>query len=77
MGKVIHPEYCDRCGYIKQQCQCEKPKTSADRIRAMSDEELAEFLKDVKNDYQWSIPDYPSEDDFDEWVEWLQSEMEE
>ena len=25
---------------------CEKPKTNADRIRSMSDEELAEFLAD-------------------------------
>ena len=24
---------------------CEKPKTNADRIRSMSDEELAEFIK--------------------------------
>ena len=26
---------------------CEKPKTNADRIRSMSDEELAEFLCNV------------------------------
>ena len=38
-------EYCEQCGYIKQQCQCEKPMTNADRIRNMSDEELAEFLE--------------------------------
>lgn len=34
-------EYCEQCGYIKQQCQCEKPQTNADRIRNMTDEELA------------------------------------
>ena len=55
---------------------CKKTKTNADRIRAMSDEELAEFLKDVKADYQWTNPDYPSEDDSGAWVEWLQSEVE-
>lgn len=37
MAKV---EYCDKCGFIKQQCECPDPKTNADRIRAMSDEEL-------------------------------------
>lgn len=42
-------EYCEKCGYIKSQCECEKPKTNADRIRAMSDEELAEFLADDWN----------------------------
>ena len=29
-----------------KQCECKKPKTNADRIRSMSDEELAEFLAD-------------------------------
>lgn len=53
-----------------------KKQTNADRIRTMTDEELAEFLKDVKEDYQWKNPDYPSEDDFGAWVEWLQSEVE-
>lgn len=37
-------EYCDKCGWIKPQCQCEKPITNADRIRNMSDEELVEFI---------------------------------
>ena len=54
-----------------------KKHTNADNIRAMSDEELASLLKDVKTDYQWSNPDYPSEDDFCAWLEWLQSEVEE
>lgn len=55
----------------------ENPKTNAERIRSMSDEELASLLKYVKTDYQWSNPDYPSEDDFGAWLEWLQSEVEE
>ena len=54
-----------------------KKKTNADRIHSMNIEELAEFLKDVKADYQWVNPDYPSEDDSGAWVEWLQSEVEE
>ena len=56
---------------------CKKSMTNADRIHSMSYEELAEFLKNVKADYQWVNPDYPSEDDSGAWVEWLQSEVEE
>lgn len=37
-------EYCDKCGFIKQQCECPEPMTNADRIRAMSDEELATVM---------------------------------
>lgn len=52
-------------------------KTNADRIRSMSDEELAEFLCKVKSDYQWADHEFPSEEECGEWVEWLQSEVEE
>lgn len=34
MAKV---EYCNKCGFIKQQCECLEPMTNADRIRANSD----------------------------------------
>lgn len=54
-----------------------KPQTNADRIRSMTDDELAEFLKEVKEDYQWANPDYPDCDDCGEWLEWLKSESEE
>ena len=57
--------------------QHEKPKTNADRIRSMSDEELAEFLCKVKADYQWLEHEFPSEEDCGIWEEWLQSEVEE
>lgn len=57
--------------------QEEKPQTNADRIRSMTDDELAEFLKEVKEDYQWANPDYPDCDDCGEWLEWLKSESEE
>lgn len=47
-------EYCEKCGYIVQQCQCEKPMTNGDRIRNMSDEELAIFLEAIKcNSHGW------------------------
>lgn len=53
-----------------------KSKTNADRIRNMSDEELAEFLCKVKSDYQWMEHEFPSEEEHSEWEEWLQSEAE-
>lgn len=56
--------------------QEEKPQTNADRIRSMTDDELAEFLKEVKEDYQWANPDYPDCEDCGEWLNWLQSEAE-
>lgn len=52
------------------------PMTNADRIRSMTDEELADFLKEVKEDYQWANPDYPDCEDRGEWLNWLQSEAE-
>ncbi|MGN0348217.1 MAG: hypothetical protein ACI4DR_01640 [Roseburia sp.] len=54
-----------------------KKQTNADRIRSMSDEELAEFPCKVKSDYQWLEHEFPSEEESEEWVEWLQSEVEE
>lgn len=53
-----------------------KPQTNADRIRSMTDEELAGLLKEVKEDYQWANPDYPVCEDCGEWLNWLQSEAE-
>ena len=54
----------------------EKKETNADRIRNMSDKELAEFLCKVKSDYQWMEHEFPSEEEHREWEEWLQSEAE-
>ena len=54
-----------------------KKMTQGDRIRSMSDEELAEFLCKVKSDYQWLYHEFPSEEDRGKWVEWLQSGVEE
>ena len=50
--------------------------TNADKIRLMSDVELAEFLCKVKSDYQWMEHEFPSEEEHSEWEEWLQSEAE-
>lgn len=51
-----------------------EPITNADRIRNMSDEELAQFLCKVKSDYQWMEHEFPSEEEHGEWEEWLRSE---
>lgn len=53
-----------------------KEQTNANRIRNMSDEELAVFLCKVKSDYQWMEHEFPSEEEHGEWEEWLQSEAE-
>lgn len=50
-------------------------QTNADRIRSMTDEELAEFLRKVKADYQCLDPEFPDVDD--DWVGWMRTEVEE
>lgn len=51
--------------------------TNADRIREMSDAELAVFLCEVKADYQWADHDFPGEDEAGDWTEWLRQEVDE
>ena len=51
-------EDASRCSYFKK-----KPITNADRVRAMMDEELADWL--VMNG---------NGDDFQSWLEWLKQE---
>ena len=78
-------KYCEQCGYIKQQCQCEKPMTNADRIRNMTDDELAEFLTgdvltvvdccdcdEPENEYGSCIGDCKKH-----YLKWLQAEVKE
>ena len=52
-------------------CRCDSRHTNADRIRNMSDEELAEFLS--VHDLGLKGNDLPMLTD---WIEWLQSEAE-
>lgn len=59
-----------------------KPKTNADRIRNMSDEELAEFMNENTSYYYCGVrckdrPKSPTESSCNfRWLEWLQSEAE-
>ena len=61
---------------------CRKPKTNADRIRAMSDEELAEFIEQVSTDSMETIS-FGTKEYEEIWehketaLQWLQSEVEE
>lgn len=78
--KII-PEYKFSIGKIIELCnnwpfkRIEKPKppkqTTADRIRAMSDEEFAKFLYETET--QYAPCDLGIEDT---WLEWLQQEVE-
>lgn len=43
---------CRDCGMDDREYWQAKPQTNADRIRAMSDEELAEFIRDVSYECQ-------------------------
>lgn len=61
---------------MERDCEYYVPQTNADRIRSMTDEELAGLLKEVKEDYQWANPDYPDCEDCGEWLNWLQLEAE-
>lgn len=81
-------ESCEKCKYrYKSDCEypCERcvhgcvvkeyyePMTNADRIREMSDEELAEhFSKLIKDTHENEYCE-----DVNDWLEWLQSEVEE
>lgn len=57
---------CPVCGGIGSH---EIQMTNADRIRSMSDEELAEFLYQVGYDNGWGLEEYT--------LEWLQMQAEE
>lgn len=61
---------------IERECEYCDTMTNGDRIRNMTDEELAGFLCKVKADYQWIDQEYPNEENGGEWKEWLQKEVE-
>lgn len=78
-------ESCDKCRYSSKsenEYPCNKcvhsatdkfePKTNADKIRAMSDEELAEWLTRITDDAQL---DAKTKCNY-QWADWLQSEAE-
>lgn len=91
IGLDINPRHpCDGCkdyeapDGCKSNGGCGKPQTNADRIRAMTDEELAEWLDAVskswydegytKDDESPLISEYPAT--ANEWIAWLKSPAE-
>lgn len=62
-------------------CRCDSKQTNADRIRNMSDEELAEFLSENTSYYYCGVrckdrTNSPTESSCNfRWLEWLQSEV--
>ena len=62
-------------------CRCDNRKTNADRIRNMSDEELAEFIEQISTDSMETIS-FGTKEYKEIWerketaLEWLQSEAE-
>lgn len=70
----------DWCDYIvdspdtecERECDFFEPETNADRIRNMSDEELAEHFSDLIKDTQ----EHEYCEDVSDWLIWLQKEVE-
>lgn len=59
--------------YKKHMDEQARPQTNADRIRAMSDEELAEYFAEIGNDASNGIS---YSENPEEWLEWLKQPAE-
>ena len=57
---------------IDRECDKYDGMTNADRIRNMTDEELAEYFSDLIKDTQ----EHEYCDDVSDWLDWLQKEVE-
>ena len=67
--------YRHKC-YTEDMCKCHEPQTNADRIRAMSDEELAKVMERMLGCPITGDCKKMSEDCNDCWLEWLQQPAE-
>ena len=56
---------------VKELAEEYKPKTQSDKIRSMSDEELAEFFSERDK-----IPNRYKCKEIEDWIKWLKSEAE-
>lgn len=66
-GKSTHDFPCNEC--VHNAREHFRPKSNADKIRAMSDEELAEFLAETEL--------HGSQGGYKDYLEWLKSEVKE
>lgn len=70
-------EYDMKYGFIPDD-DCEKPMTNGDRIRAMSDEELAELFRHLCCPYLLGAKvgcNAKNKGCFDCWLDWLKQEV--
>ena len=73
---------CSKCDSVTNDLFEPKKQTNADRIRAMNDEELAEFIEQISADSMDTIS-FGTKDYEEIWehketaLKWLQSEVEE
>lgn len=63
---------CDFYDYVRERARLSQKQTRADRVRAMTDEELAYFLNNVESDGRVYGPQGKTY-----WLEWLRQEAEE
>ena len=72
-SKSVYDAPCNECVYNGEEKDMfeSNKKTNADRIRAMDDEELAEFFSERDK-----IPNRYKCKEIEDWVKWLQSEAE-
>ena len=71
-GNYIEPEDCENCEHYHSKYK----KTNADRIRSMTDEELAEWFGKIQYDtaYYFSGEDKQEYPYPDGWLDWLKQE---
>lgn len=70
--KCLNKEYCEDSMAVVEHCIANgrggfKPQTNADRIRNMSDEELARFIHDQIIDRNIGVS-------LNDWLDWLREE---
>lgn len=75
-GSPISKETCEGFPEVCGHWSPKKPITNADRIRAMTDEELAEFMSQIPSCPPPDNRECPAECE-DCWLEWLKQEVRE
>ena len=73
-GTPITKAYCEGFPEVCEHWTAKKPLTNADRIRSMSDEELAQYLAILMADTRDGVA-YSTDED--RWFNWLQQPAEE
>lgn len=79
LGKGEHPYYCNNCKVRFTEPEVTVPPTNGERIRAMTDEELAEWFYHIQDDISRFydsdhaiMPDLPC--GVESWLDWIKQE---